>query len=235
MINIKRDTSNPPLGLAKEKQKEINGGEGNYRCEDVVSRIKYDFYNKCYICESPKPTSINVEHFLPHLGGTNIDLKFDFSNLFYACQHCNNCKSGNFDNILNCTDDNEDVEMWIELFVELVEGSRVKISITPQGENSGNRTKVENTIHLLERIYNGEHTAIKTEESDNLRNFLIDEMWVFYGNIRKLMSNIRYPQEQKESEEFIRLNVRNDSNFTGFKRWVIRRNKNLKAFESFFV
>ena len=49
MINIKRDTSNPPLGLAKEKQKEINGGEGNYRCEDVVSRIKYDFYNKCYI------------------------------------------------------------------------------------------------------------------------------------------------------------------------------------------
>ena len=79
--------------------------------------------------------------------------------------------------------------MWIELFVELVEGSKVKISITHQGENSGNKAKVENTINLLERIYNGEHTAIKTEESDNLRNFLIDEMWVFYGNIRKLVKN----------------------------------------------
>lgn len=38
----------------------------------------------------------------------NLDLKFDWDNLFLSCKHCNNTKGDRFDNILNCMD--EDVE-----------------------------------------------------------------------------------------------------------------------------
>ncbi len=86
-----------PTCLETEKGK----ANGDYKCENVLDRIKDDFMNKCYICEYKEPESINVEHFIPHEGDK--DLKFDWNNLFWSCSHCNNTKLNNYDNILNCT------------------------------------------------------------------------------------------------------------------------------------
>ena len=85
MINIVKSQPSPEC-LSIEAQKK----NGDYKCGEVLSRIKNDFYNKCYICETQAPTTINVEHFRPHKG--NVSLKFDWNNLFYACGHCNNTK-----------------------------------------------------------------------------------------------------------------------------------------------
>ena len=83
-----------PDCLALEEAK----ANGDYKCADVLDRIKSDFKNKCYICEYKEPISINVEHFRPHKGAKN--LKFDWNNLFWSCSHCNNIKLDNFTIIL---------------------------------------------------------------------------------------------------------------------------------------
>ena len=89
-----------------EVEKDKAGGD--YKCGDVLDRIKTDFKNKCYICGYKEPVTINVEHFRPHKG--NNDLKFQWENLFWSCSHCNNTKLDNYDDIIDCTDLNEDIE-----------------------------------------------------------------------------------------------------------------------------
>ena len=80
-------TAEAPASLAREKRK---GKNGSYREEDVISLLDKDFCGKCYICETKRPTGINIEHFVPH--HNNIDLMFDWKNLFLSCPHCNNAK-----------------------------------------------------------------------------------------------------------------------------------------------
>ena len=61
MINIIRKEAKPDC-LAIEKQKEINGKTGSYDCgkgnDRVKTKLKKDFINKCYICESESITDI---------------------------------------------------------------------------------------------------------------------------------------------------------------------------------
>ncbi|MEA2012737.1 MAG: HNH endonuclease [Verrucomicrobiota bacterium] len=102
------EKSQPP---PKSLSDEINKKSGFYRKLDVVERLEQDFRNKCYICEQKAPTNINIEHFKPYQDDKK--LKFDWNNLFLSCAHCNNVKSVNFDNLLNCTvfSDNVDVAL----------------------------------------------------------------------------------------------------------------------------
>ena len=237
MINIQRDASNPPLCLEIEKQKELSGKtkDANYRCETVVKRISDDFFKKCYICENGKPTSINVEHFRPHKS-KNIDLKFNYSNLFFACAHCNNCKSDDFENILDCTNSNEDVENWIDYKVEPMEDAKAEFSISERNKNSSwDEARIKETIRLLEKIYNGEHTDIKEVEGENLRNLLIEEIFLFYEKVKEFNKNKKFPKDNADNIKFIKLEIRKDSNFTAFKRSIIKRSSKLKEeFEKYF-
>lgn len=90
-----------PNCLESEKRKK----SGDYKCGNVLERLKNDFKNKCYLCEDKGIRKIEIEHFAPHQG--DIDLKFDWHNLFFACGHCNNTKIAKYDDILNCTLENE--------------------------------------------------------------------------------------------------------------------------------
>ena len=92
MINIERKQIAP-----KCLEKQVD-----YKCDDVLDKLVIDFYGKCYICET-NFFSTNVEHFNAHKG-VKI-LKFDWSNLFLVCGHCNNIKLTT--DILNCTSDNK--------------------------------------------------------------------------------------------------------------------------------
>ena len=98
-----------PESLVTEKTK----ASGKYNKEDVLERLVLDFKNKCYICEYQQP-SVQVEHFIPHKG--NVDLKFDWDNLFFACGHCNGTKLAKleYNDILNCTKKSHDVENFLK-------------------------------------------------------------------------------------------------------------------------
>ncbi len=66
------EKSQPAPKCLETKKNKTNG---DYKCGNVLERIKNDFNNKCYICEYKEPETINIEHFRPHKG--DIHLKFD--------------------------------------------------------------------------------------------------------------------------------------------------------------
>ncbi len=76
MVYFEKSQPAPPSLLL-----EKNKNSGTYRTAEVIARLDKDFYSKCYICGQKNPTTINVEHFMPHRGDR--DLMFDWNNLFY--------------------------------------------------------------------------------------------------------------------------------------------------------
>lgn len=213
MINIVKSQPAPPC-LAAEKAK----ANGTYNCDDVLGRNKDDFKNKCYICEDKEPHSINTEHFVPHRG--NKDLKFDWNNLFYCCSHCNNTKldKTKFDSILNCTVEADRVDMDIKYHID--PWPKEKAEITALVDDP----RINNTIELLLEVYNGT-TELKKIESGNLRSKLLKEIRAFQDLLFEFYDDTYTPEEKEEIRQTVIRQLRPSSNFTAFKKWIIRDNE----------
>ncbi|MDQ0884909.1 HNH endonuclease [Peribacillus sp. V2I11] len=209
MIYFKKSMPAPP-SLEVEKNK---ASSTNYRLQDVITRIKTDFKNKCYLCEYKEPTTINVEHFIPHRN--NRDLMFKWDNLFYACGHCNNLKSDRFDNILNCIDYSENIEERIYLKMDPYPFKEVEVKGLDDDE------KTINTAELLKLIYNGS-TPIKTVEAENIRKNLLKEILEFQRLLVKYSALEEDDDELEDIKRTINRHLKDYSAFTAFKRWIIR-------------
>jgi 5-methylcytosine-specific restriction endonuclease McrA len=85
----------------------------DYRSGIVFETLINDCRHKCYICED-NPTSINVEHIVPHK--SDPALKYDWDNLFIACGHCNNIKGERYSDVINpaLTDPEEPMSSTLE-------------------------------------------------------------------------------------------------------------------------
>jgi len=213
MIFVEKSQPSPKC-LTVEKSKAY----GDYKCEEVLDKIKSDFHNKCYICEYKEPTSINVEHFTPHKGDKN--LKFDWDNLFWSCSHCNNVKLANYTDILNCTKSNHFVGIKLKYLFKPFPYEKVII------EALTTAPEVIQTKQLLEAVYNGT-TKLKKIESANLRNKLLEEIKDFQ---HYLCEYFRDTNSEPDKEYFlikIRGHLDRRSNFTAFKRWIIIDNEEL--------
>lgn len=213
MIYLEKSQPAPEC-LEKEKAK----ANGNYRCGNVLEKLKKDFKNKCYICEFKEPSSINVEHHIPHQN--NKDLKFNWDNLFWSCYHCNHIKSNKFQNILNCTVKTDNVETDLKYIFEPLPFEIVSIEVLKDEE------RVRNTRELLLAVYNG-NTPQKIIESNNLREKLRDEIIDFRKYLVDYFKDI-YSDEDKEYFLIrIKGHLNKASYFTAFKRWIIRKNEQL--------
>ena len=202
-----------PECLEKEKLKQ----NGDYKCGDVLNRLKDDFKNKCYICETKEPTNINVEHFKSH--SENPDLKFDWNNLFLACGHCNNTKLDKFDNLLDCTNLNDKIESQLKYFFNPFPLEKVAI------ETANDDEKSTATKNLLLAVFNGT-TKLKIIESANLRNQLLEEIRDFQKHLCDY-----YKAHNDEDKDHHRRKILSHLNaasaFTAFKRQIIKNNPNL--------
>jgi uncharacterized protein (TIGR02646 family) len=218
MINVVK--SQPaPLCLSKEAEKK----SGDYKCGDVVSRIKSDFHNKCYICETKGATTINVEHFRPHRN-INTQLKFDWNNLFYACGHCNNIKSDKpqYDDILDCTDSNIKI-------VDLIEHQFNPLKPdAPDFVALISMPSVLNTVALLEEVYEGK-TPLKRIEAENIIEQLTKEMNSFVHFATGYLNSDNKPQEKRDFHELIVAKLSSETAFTGFKIWVVKSHPKLMS------
>ena len=217
------EKSQPAPGCLETEKTKANG---DYKCGSVLTRIKDDFKNKCYICEYKEPETINIEHFRPHEGDKN--LKFSWGNLFWSCSHCNNTKLSRHDNILNCTDINDDVENKLKYIFKPFPFEEVYI------EELDNSPKTIATKNLLLEVYNGT-TNLKKIESSNLRNKLLEEIMNFQG----LLCDYFFDTNTQDDLEYFLIKIRGHlnrgSNFTAFKRWIILENEKLKLeFEKYF-
>lgn len=221
MIFFKK-SSTPPPSLENEKIKS----SGTYLCSDVLSQLKNDFKNKCYLCEQSDLVNINVEHLDPHEGDN--EKKFDWNNLFWSCSHCNNTKLHIHKNILNCTIKEDLVETNIHYKIEPFPMKKAELTIIKDDE------KTRNTVDLLISIYNGT-TNLKLIESESIRKKLLlairdfQELLIDY-----YLNNLLNEAEKEKIKSKIIHQLRSSSEFTAFKRWIIRDSEDfMKDFQEF--
>ncbi len=212
MINIKK--SQPaPLCLSDEKEK----ANGDYKCGNVLKRLKEDFHNKCYICEEREPSSINTEHFKPQKKYP--ELIFDWNNLFFACTHCNSIK-GVKDNLIDCTDNSEIITDLLKF--EIKPFPKEKAKITPLIS----RLDINTTAHLLNEVYNGT-TILKNIEGLNIRNKLIQEIVEFGRLLQEYYDYGLTIENKKYLQKKIKQKLSKEAPFTAFKIWIIKDNVEL--------
>lgn len=218
MVNYTKSQP-PPASLAVEKAKGING---KYNSADVLEQLETDFHNKCYICEQKAPTSINVEHLVSHQG--NIDLKFDWDNLFWSCAHCNHTKSTLFDAILNCTNFNYDVLNMIICRMK----PYPKELVTVEGNYDGEEwvEALNHSIELLKKVYNGT-TDHKEKEAANLRRLIQSELLDFQNNLLTYYNDLADVSIKQEAHQNIKRSLKVQAPFTAFKYWIVKENTKL--------
>jgi hypothetical protein len=200
-----------PLPAGVEVKSELD-----YRTDPVFSIIKDDCCNKCYICEDKGATSLEVEHRVSQ--SSNPSRKYDWNNLFLSCRHCNRVKGGQYNDILDCTQ--VDPEDYIALSLET--GFYEKVVIAKKGETNG----VDETINLLNKVYNGETTVILKAECENLRNRVLSELQLF----QQMIDGYQEEHDMKLRQAFYRKiieSLKPSSNFAAFKRGIIRNNTTL--------
>lgn len=225
MINFRKGTpSNEVLVKLEEEKKKVHG---SYRLDEVITALKEEFHDKCYICEQKHITSINIEHFKAHKG--NKDLMFDWNNLYWACSHCNNLKLGKYDNILDPGNPEEDVESSIHYGMPILH-KRAQVEISPCIVNE----KVNQTVELLNYVYNGK-TSIKDIEAVNIKNNLVDELVQFTSWLRDFDDDELEEDEKESLKRKIRKGLNAKSAFTAFKRQIIKDTSYLyKEFKDYF-
>ncbi len=203
--------------LKREKLKK-----GSYNTPEVYAALKEMFYGKCYICENKQSTSYQIEHFIPHRG--NIDLKYDWSNLFLACAHCNNTKLDKFEPRIDCTKEN--VETLIAFRRKGYFGKDESLVF----DMLECREEIQNTVKLLQEVYYGS-TPQKKMEATILRRTLRKELSEFKEYVREYKE--AEDEEKEDLKYLIQQRLSDSSPFAAFKRWLIRDNK--EAFPELIV
>jgi hypothetical protein len=190
--------------------------ESNYRTDPIFSLVKDDCYNKCYICEEKGSTSLEVEHRVSQ--SFDSSRKYDWNNLLLSCHHCNHAKGSQYNDILDCTQ--IDPEDYISLSLET--GLYEKVGIIKIKEDDG----VDETINLLNKVYNGESTALLKAECENLRNRVLAEVQSFQQLLDGYLEEYDIGLKQAFHRK-ITGSLERSSNFAAFKRGIIRNNKGL--------
>lgn len=206
----------------------------SYDTENIYKQLRKDSFGKCYMCGEYQGSSRSerVEHFIPHEDGKYNDLKYDWSNLLFCCDHCNNRKSSTYNkigedrDILNPIKDN--VETEIIQFYDSKEINDIKIIIEIIGLNSKN----ENTKELLEKIYNGDlypkNSFATKSKSKTLKKNISNEIYEFMKEIEELaLSDLESYEEEKIIKK-IKVNISKESNFYEFKIGLIEKNIQIK-------
>lgn len=208
MLHLPKTMPGPKVELQAEKIKVA----GTYRIDSVIRQLKSDFHNKCYLCED-SPHFINIEHFIPHK--KNLDLKFSWENLFWACGHCNNIKGGNFDGILNCVTD-ADIEGKLDYIFSSFPSEDVVINDL---QGSAESTK---TAELLLNIYNGT-TILKKIESSMLRKNIARQLLELNTHVINFEDAEEDPEARAYQGEMIKFKVRTSAKFASFSRAHLKR------------
>ncbi len=232
MINITRKATEPTC-LAIEKQKEFSGKSATYDCgtgEDrVKTKLKNNLLNKCYICESEGITDIQIEHFKPHRN-KDIELKYEWKNLFFSCSYCNGKKSSVYNDceensILDCTNPKHDVENRINYNKSTTLKSGFDISAIKSKDNQ----IVLKTVEFLNKIYNGnEKTKEKTEN-------LNDKIHLELLSFQKAIENYLVKNNKDKHLKKIKRKLSKRSSYTMFKRQIIKDNPKYKEmFNKYF-
>ena len=181
-----------------------------YDGEDVKIQLITDQHKKCYICERQRITDFEIEHYKSQKNYP--DLIRDWDNLFMGCSYCNDKKLNFFDNILNPIDSN--IEETIEQRIDY--DNKRAVFKSDINDNQHN-----NTIELLNRIYNGTSHIRKIKE----KQFFEYALSVINRFLELAFHFLEKPS--LENEKAVRDELAIDREMLGFKYWIIRDNPTL--------
>lgn len=187
----------------------------SYNTKNVNIALREVFHSKCYICENKTGISCQIEHLVPHR--KDVDLKYSWDNLFFACAHCNGIKSDKYNPIIDCT--KVDVEKKIAFRKEGYFGADERFVFDALDTD----IETTNTVALLEEVYYASSTVQKELESRLLRKHLREDLSKFKNYIREY-EELDTKEEKEDMECLIRMELKDSSEFTAFKRWLIRDN-----------
>lgn len=202
MIKVfKKPTSPESLSVQKK-----------YDSEEVKQQLIADHQGKCYLCERVLTTDFQVEHL--HSQEHFSEEKYDWHNLFLSCSYCNGKKSNLFDNILNPAQ--EPIESLITQELDYLN----KKAVFKQAGTSAS-TEVQQTLSLLERIFNGTHKMRKTKEERFFEDFL-SKMNAFQKAINNFLI-----ADNEQTRLVLQEELTINREFLGFKYWIIQNNPKL--------
>lgn len=213
MIRYERKDTDKAIAakLALEMEKRNNGTYNKPEVNDALTEM---FYGKCYICEIKTTSSYQIDHLVPHKG--DIDLQFDWNNLFWSCAHCNNIKGARFDPILDCT--KIDVDKKIAFRKQGYFGTEECLLFEPLDRNEDTL----NTVALLNEVYYGS-TPQKKIEAAQMRKRLRVTLSRFKNLVRDYYDLESYEKDDVLTKIKIELSV--GSEFVAFKRWLLWDNR----------
>ena len=193
----------PPESLTTQKR---------YDSEEVKQQLIADHQGKCYLCERTVTTDFQVEHL--HSQEHFPEEKYVWHNLFLSCSYCNGKKSNLFDNILNPAQ--EPIESLIIQELDYLNKRAVFKSA-----NVSLSTEVQQTLSLLERIFNGSHKMRKIKEERFFEDFL-SKMNAFQKAINNFLM-----ADNEETRLVLQEELTINREFLGFKYWIIQNNPKL--------
>lgn len=205
MVKIERSFP-APESLAEEATK----ANGRYDKEDVITRLRKDFHNKCYICEMKDLQDPNVEHLLPHKNGKYPERKYDWENLFWACGHCNGIKNNSkYDaGILDCC--RQDPEACLSFHIR---NDDVTIEPVDSKDDMQKRTAM-----LISETFSLKNTGMRIYTSDERLKLLQKEMNMLYKQLEKVQNH----SASRVTMRILRTLLKRESAFAAFKRNYVR-------------
>lgn len=216
MVKIERADTEKTRRAIQSLNREKNKASGKYNTAEVFEALTEIFHSKCYLCESKSTTSWEIEHLTPH--GGDSELKFDWYNLFLACHHCNHIKSNKYTPILDCTA--VEVDEIISFRKLGYFGIDEKLSFD-RVDDTDTRQEIGMTCKLLERVYYGK-TPQEKLGATKIRNDVMKELSKFKNHVREYREAIG--EDKKDSFALIRRELKSNSPFAAFKRWMVRDN-----------
>jgi hypothetical protein len=188
--------------------------------EDVIKDLREIFHDKCYICETKEPLSLNVEHFDAHQNDPQ--KMFDWGNLFYACARCNNLKRHLFNNLLNCTNPAVDVLRLVRHSVPATPFSK-NILVEP----TSNDPKTIETANLIRKVFNEDNTGNKEVTSTYLRKRVYRRYAKLVEYINIYIEEDSLPEEKDDAIRRIANLMDKAQEYSAFLRWAVLESPDL--------
>lgn len=181
---------------------------------DVVQRLRDIFHDKCYICETKEPLSLNVEHFDAHQG--DAQKKFRWDNLFYACGRCNNIKRHLFNNLIDCSDPNTDALRLIRHAPPLTPFSRTVV-IEAMDEDP----KTIQTANLIRKVFNEDNTGNKEVTGAYLRKRVYRKYAKLLGYLNVYIDDDSLEAQKHDAIAHIKQLMSKTQEYSAFLRWAV--------------